>query len=88
MGKFKVCIMFLGFAFLVVSPSPVAQAASPGEMKDLKNPCAAKKMVEPTVNNPCAAKDANKPKAKNPCAGKKMPTKKALPSKAWWQFWK
>ena len=88
MGKFKVWIMFLGFSFLVVLTSPVAQAASPGEMKVLKNPCAEKKMVEPTGKNPCAAKDVNKPTAKNPCAGKEMPTKKALPSKAWWQFWK
>lgn len=88
MRKFKVWIMFLGFASLVILTSPIAQAASSREMKDQKNPCAAKKMVEPTGENPCASKDVTKPMAKNPCAGEKMPTKKVLPSKAWWQFWK
>jgi hypothetical protein len=88
MRKFKVWIMFLSFASLVILTSSVAQAASPGETKDLKTPYAEKKMVEPKGENPCASKDVNKPMAKNPCAGQKMPAKKVLPSKAWWEFWK
>ena len=64
-----------------------AKKLNPCAAKKL-NPCAAKEMNKTKGENPCAAKGAAKVKAKNPCAGEKMPTKKALPSKAWWQFWK